>query len=147
MDADLTHNPSFIKKMLKIINSKKYSVVTTSRFILEEALKSWPMYRKLLTKTRYYLVMFLLRTKLDSSGAFRTYDLNKIKKKHLMLADTNSYFFLIESLFYLEKMGYQIFEIGTILPFRIYGSSKMRIQDIFMSFFNLIKLKLKFIIS
>lgn len=63
-----------------------------------------------------------------------------------MLTNNNSYFFMIESLFYLEKIGYQIFEIGTFLPFRIYGSSKMRIQDIFMSFFNLIKLRLKFII-
>ena len=141
MDADLTHNPIMIKNMLKIISSKKYSIINTSRFIKKNSLEGWPLSRKLLTYIRFYLVKILLSTKFDSSGGFRCYNLKKIKSK-LLLAKNNSYFFLIESLFYYEQLKYKIQEIPIVLPYRLYGSSKMRLKDIFDSFLNLIKLKL-----
>lgn len=143
MDADLTHNPIMIKNMLKIISSKKYSIINTSRFIKKNSLEGWPLSRKLLTYIRFYLVKILLSTKFDSSGGFRCYNLKKIKSK-LLLAKNNSYFFLIESLFYLEKLGFKITEISITLPYRLYGSSKMRVRDIIDSLLNLFKLRFKF---
>ena len=143
MDADLTHNPIMIKNMLKIISSKKYSIINTSRFIKKNSLEGWPLSRKLLTYIRFYLVKILLSTKFDSSGGFRCYNLKKIKSK-LLLAKNNSYFFLIESLFYLEKSGFKITEISITLPYRLYGSSKMRVRDIIDSLLNLFKLRIKF---
>ena len=142
MDADLTHNPLYIKKMLRIIKNKNFSIINTSRFILNNSIQDWPILRKLLTKFRYYLVKIILGTKLDSSGGFRCYNLSQIKRKHFFISKNNSYFFLIESLFFFEKKNYKIFEISLTLPFRLYGSSKMNIKDIFSSFVNLIKLKL-----
>ena len=65
---------------------------------------------KIITKIRYHLVKIILNTSLDSSGGFRCYAISKIKKKDILLADNNGYFFLIESLFYLERMNYKIIE-------------------------------------
>ena len=143
MDADLTHDPIMIKNMLKIISFRKYSIINTSRFIKKNSLKGWPLSRKLLTYLRFYLVKIFLGTKFDSSCVFRCYNLKKIKLK-LIIASNNSYFFLIESLFYLEKLGFKITEIPITLPYRLYGSSKMRVRDMIESLLNLIKLRFKY---
>lgn len=143
IDADLTHDPINIKKMLKIVSTNKFSIINTSRFMENNSLKDWPLLRIVITKIRYYLVSFLLGTKMDSSGGFRCYNLKKINKNDLFLSKNNSYFFLIESLFYFEKKKYLIKEIPIILPYRLYGSSKMKITDIFFSLLDLLDLKLK----
>jgi dolichol-phosphate mannosyltransferase len=142
IDADMTHNPLLIKKMLTILKRKKFDIISSSRFLLDGALKNWPITRKSLTKIRYFLVKLVLNTSLDSSGGFRCYNLKNIRTEHLFLAKNNSYFFLIESLYYLEKLKYKIYEIPIILPYRSYGSSKMQIKDIFFSLINLFKLRL-----
>jgi len=142
LDADMTHDPLLIKKMSSLLIKKEFEIISTSRFKLKNSLKSWPMIRVFITKLRYYLVCFLLNTNYDSSGGFRLYDLRKIKFKHLLMSRNNSYFFLIESLFFLEKLNYKIFEIPIILPYRLYGSSKMKLTDIFSSLLNLIKLRI-----
>ena len=141
IDADLTHNPIYIKKMFSVLDLNNVAIINTSRFLQKDSLKSWPLIRILITKLRFLMVNLLLNTKLDSSGGFRLYNLRKIKKNHFFLSKNNSYFFLIESLYFFEKFNYIIKEIPVVLPFRLYGSSKMRIRDIFDSLLNLIKLK------
>jgi len=141
MDCDRTHNPFYLKKMLKVIKNN-YSIVNTNRFRSLNSLKDWSYLRKILTIFRYLLVKTLLRTNFDSSGGFRLYNLRKIKFKHFFISKNNSYFFLIESLYYFEKLNYKIFEIPIVLKKRTYEKSKMSIKDIFFSFFFLIKLTL-----
>ena len=62
--------------------------------------------------------------------------------KDILLANNNGYFFLIESLFYLEKLNYKIIEIHSNLKYRSSGQSKMRPIDIFSALINLFKLSL-----
>ena len=144
MDADGTHNPKKISLMINIIKSGKYDIVSTNRFFIKSSTKKWPLSRLLLTKIRYYLVSFLLKTKIDSSGNFRCFNLNKIKKKHLLLSKNNSYFFLIESFYYLERLKYKILEIPIVLNPRVFDNSKMKFKHVLLSFFSLIKLSLKY---
>jgi len=141
MDADGTHNPVNIRKMLKIINTKKFDIINTNRFITKESLQDWPLVRKTITYSRYYLVKFILNTNYDSSGGFRCYNLKNIKKKHFWLTKNINYFFLIESLFLFEKLNYKIFEISNKLKFRSANKSKMKISHIIESLWCLIKLR------
>ena len=138
MDCDGTHEPKSIKTMFKDI--KKYNLIMTTRFKYKNSLKDWPFKRILITRMRYYLVSFLLGTKLDSSGGFRLYDLNKIKIKDIFLAKDNNYNFLWESAFILELKKYKIKEIPIILQSRTFGSSKMSFKDIFHGLFYLLKI-------
>jgi len=142
MDCDRTHDPIYLKKMLNIAK-KNYSIINTNRFKNSEALKNWSLLRKILTKLRFFLVKISLKTSLDSSGGFRLYNLDKINFKHLFLSKNDSYFFLIESLYYFEKLNYKIYEIPVILNQRSYETSKMSIKDIIYSFFFLVKLSFK----
>jgi dolichol-phosphate mannosyltransferase len=141
MDADGTHDPKKITRMIKIIKTKKYDIVSTNRFYHNESLKKWSFYRIFLTKLRYYIVRILLNTNLDSSGNFRAYNLTKIKSKHFFLSKNKSYFYLIESLFYLEKLNYKIVEIPIILHPRTFDTSKMRFKHILASLISLLKLR------
>ena len=141
MDADGTHDPKIINIFLKTLNKRKVDIISTNRFFLANSIKKWPLIRIIITKLRYELVKLILRTKLDSSGNFRCYNLNNIKKNDLFISKNNSYFFLIESLFYLEKLKYKIIEIPLYMNPRSFGSSKMRFKHVLLSFLSLIKLK------
>jgi len=142
MDADGTHDPKYIKKLL--IHTKKYDLVITNRFINKNSIKDWPLSRKLLTKVRFYLINFLLNFNFDSSGAYRCINTNHVKLKDILLAKDNSYSFFWESIYHLNKKKYSIKEIAVDLPYRKVGSSKMKIKDILSS---LIYLQKYFIIN
>lgn len=145
IDADGTHDPKLIIKMLKIMNRKLKTlhIVNTNRFLNKTSLNDWPVIRLFITKVRFILVKLFLRTNLDSSGGFRLYNLNLIDRKHFFLSKNDDYFYLIESLFYFEKLGYSIHEIPIKLKFRDYGSSKMKFYHVFESFIKLLQLSLK----
>ncbi len=142
MDADRTHNPLEIHKMLKVLKRNNADVIITSRFLKKSSLEDWPILRKIITKIRYYLVRIILNTSLDSSGGFRCYNISNIKKEDILFAKNNGYFFLIESLFYLEKLNYKIIEIHSNLKYRSSGQSKMRLVDILSALVNLFRLSL-----
>lgn len=141
MDSDGTHNPINIRKMLNIINSKNFDIINTNRFLIKASLQDWPFTRKTITYFRYYLVKFILNTSFDSSGGFRCYNIKNISKSHFFLTKNLNYFFLIESLFFFERLNYKIFEIPNKLRFRSANKSKMRIKHIVESLFCLIKLR------
>jgi dolichol-phosphate mannosyltransferase len=147
MDADGTHDPKLIKYMVKQIKNRNFEIISTNRFLLKNSMKYWPLHRILLTKVRYYLVSFFLNTKLDSSGGFRAYNLRKIKYKDFFISKNNSYFFLIESLFYFEKLKYKIKELPIKLNPRAYEKSKMKLKHIFSSLINLGILKINSIFN
>jgi len=142
MDADGTHDPKKINKMIKIIKSNNYDIISTNRFTKKNSIIKWSLYRIFLTKIRYYLVKILLQTNLDSSGNFRCYNLRTIRKEHLFLSKNKSYFFLIESLFFLEKLKYKIAEIDITLHPRTFDKSKMKLKHIVSSFIDLLKLRI-----
>lgn len=131
MDADGTHNPKYIPILLR--HNKNNPIVITNRFLSKNSIIDWPFSRRLLTKIRYHLINVTLNICYDTSGAFRCYNLNIVKKKDILAAIDNGYSFFWESIFLLHKKKYKIYEIPVDLPFRKLGSSKMKISDILNS--------------
>jgi dolichol-phosphate mannosyltransferase len=128
MDSDGTHNPKYIKRFLNLI--KGYDLITTTRFSNKKSLQSWPLFRILLTNIRHQIIKFFLGISIDSSGAFRCYNLDNIKSKDILSAKDDGYSFFWESIFILFKKKYLIHEIPIELPYRSVGSSKMKLTDI-----------------
>ena len=142
MDCDGTHDPLYINKMIKLLASKKIDLVSTNRFLNKNSLDDWSLWRKKLTTLRHYVIKLLLNIKFDSSGAFRCYDIKKIKLQDILIAENDSYSFFWESIFILSKK-YEIREIPIKLPGRLSGSSKMRFIDIFSAVIYLLKVFFK----
>lgn len=136
MDCDGTHDPIYINKMLKVIKDRNTQLVSTNRFLKEKSLSDWSACRKILTKTRHFLIRQMLNIQFDSSGAFRCYSVKEINIKDILKAKNDSYSFFWESMFFLSKK-YQISEISINLPGRLSGSSKMKITDILKAFLYL----------
>ena len=141
MDSDGTHDPKYIKKFL--LKIKKFDFITTSRFKNKNSLRSWPLIRILLTNVRHQMIKFFLGMSFDASGAYRCYNLKKIKRNDILLAKDNGYSFFWESIFILYKKNYSIFEVPIVLPYRKIGSSKMKVSDILYAFIYLIKISFK----
>lgn len=142
MDCDGTHNPIYINRMIKLLYSQKIDLVSTNRFLQKNSLDDWSLWRKKLTTFRHYLIKLLLNIEFDSSGAFRCYNIKKIKLQDILKAKNKSYSFFWESIFILSKK-YEIKEIPIKLPGRLSGSSKMRLSDIFSAIIYLFKIFFK----
>jgi len=142
MDCDGTHNPIYINRMIKLLSSQKIDLVSTNRFLQINSLDDWSLWRKKLTTLRHYVIKLLLNIEFDSSGAFRCYNIKKIKLKDILNAKNDSYSFFWESIFFLSKK-YEIREIPIKLPGRLSGSSKMRFKDIFAAVIYLFKIFFK----
>jgi dolichol-phosphate mannosyltransferase len=142
MDSDGTHDPIYIKKMLNLL--KKSDIVITNRFLIKKSLKGFGFFRILITKIRYYLVWFLLGSKLDGSGGFRIYDFNKTKIKDIIESKALDYNFLWQSIFLLERKKYKISEIPITLKKRTLGSSKMTLINLLYGVSELIKFFIKY---
>jgi dolichol-phosphate mannosyltransferase len=131
MDADFTHSPSYIPKLME--KGGLYAIVVTSRYLKKEGLEDWNLFRKTLTLFGHFLTKYVLGLKYDASGAFRLYNLKTINGKAFQKVVSNGYSFFFESLFILNFNNYSIFEIPIVLSARTYGSSKMKISDAFTS--------------
>jgi dolichol-phosphate mannosyltransferase len=142
MDADGTHDPKYINKFIYL--TKNYNIVSTTRFSRNKnLLNDWPFYRIFLTNVRHFLVSFFLNFPLDASGAFRCFDLKKVKLKDIMEAKDDGYSFFWESLFILHKKKFKIYEQKITLPYRSSGSSKMQLYDIFYALMYLLYISIK----
>ncbi len=135
MDCDGTHDPSYLNRLIKLLN--KSEIISTNRFMKKNALKGWSAWRIFLTSLRHNLIKFLLGIQYDSSGAFRCYDVQKVKLRDILLAKDNGYSFFWESIYILHKKNYKISEIPINLPSRLTGNSKMKFKDIFYALFYL----------
>lgn len=141
MDSDLTHNPKLIPKMIKF--SKKYDLVQTNRFLNKNSIKSWPLYRQILTKIRYILLYILLGIRCDSSGAFRCYNFNTMNSKLIFYAKNNSYSFFWETIYIFTKEECKIKELSITQKYRVVGSSKLALKDWFHGLYYLFVIFIK----
>jgi len=131
MDCDFTHSPDYIIDFIK--NSHHYDMIIGSRYLKNDSLKTWNLYRKSLTRLGHYCTTHLLNMPYDATGAFRLYYLKRIPQGVFNLIGSNSYSFFFESLFVLHLNKFTIHEFPISLPSRIYGDSKMTFSDIFIS--------------
>ena len=134
MDCDGTHNPKYINYMIKKLDN--FDIVITNRFIKKDSLKDWNIFRRLITFIRHVFVCLIFDTNLDSSGAFRVYNCQKIKLIDILKAKSDGYSFFTESTITLNKK-YKIGQIPILLPKRYSGRSKMRLIDLIVGFLNI----------
>ena len=131
MDADGTHDSEYLKPLIEGLEN--YDIVITNRFLEKNLLINWPLFRIFLTRTRHILISLFLSMSYDASGAFRCINCEKVTLSDLILAKNNSYAYFWESIFILHKKKYRINQIPICLPYRIIGSSKMTVKDVFVS--------------
>jgi dolichol-phosphate mannosyltransferase len=127
MDCDFTHPPELIMDLIK--NSHEADIVVGSRYVLDNSLEGWNLYRKSLALLGHFLTKVLLKMPYDATGAFRLYRLERVPVEGFDLVTSKGYSFFFESLFIFNLNKFKIRESAIKTPIRAYGHSKMRILD------------------
>ena len=145
MDSDFAHDPKYIPQLLKRIG--KSDLVIGSRHLKKNSTPNWAWFRLFLNKGAYFVSNLLFNHKLDSTNAFRCYNLKKIDKKFISHCKSNDYDFFFTSLTILNLKKYKILQLPMIIRGRTAGNSKMQIKHMFKSIYMMFCLfyKIKFI--
>jgi dolichol-phosphate mannosyltransferase len=141
MDGDFSHSPTDVPRLLAA--AEKADVAVGSRWIAENSLPGWNIYRRFMTALGHALTKYVLGIPHDASGAFRAYRLDKIEKETFAEVESTGYSFFFESMFILKRKGHSFGEIPIVLPARTYGNSKMGLRDVWHSGTFIFQLRLK----
>ncbi len=140
MDADFTHNPKYVKQMLKL--NETYPVIVGSRHIKKDSIQTWPLFRKFLTSLAFFVSKNLLNISFDSTSAFRSYNLKMIDQGIFNNIKSQRYSFFVETSFILNKK-LNVKAIPIEMPIRFAEKSKMNIVDAFTTSFLILKIFFK----
>jgi dolichol-phosphate mannosyltransferase len=128
LDCDFTHSPSLIPRFLE--RSRTADAVVGSRYLEIDSLPGWSLPRRVLTRLGHVLTKNMLGVSQDATGAFRVYNLTSIPRDIFDLVHSRGYAFFFESMLVLQRNGLAIAELPIKLPARMFGSSKMTVQEI-----------------
>lgn len=124
MDADFSHDPSYLPQMLNLINN--YDAVIGSRYIKGGGIEGWESWRKILSGFGNFYFRLLTRLPIfDCSGGFNTYRIDTLRKINLEKINSSGYAFLVELKYYLWKAGARFKELPITFRNRKEGESKI----------------------
>jgi dolichol-phosphate mannosyltransferase len=148
MDADFSHNPDDLPRLLKGCKDENAGLVIGSRYVTGVNVVNWPMSRVIMSYYASAYVRLIRGMSIrDSTAGFVCYtrdtllaiDLDKIKFK--------GYAFQIEMKFKVFLKKIKILEVPIIFTDRTLGTSKMSKKIFKEAFFGVIELKLKSIFN
>jgi len=131
MDCDFTHSPADVLRLVQA--SEGYDVTVGSRYMADNSLPGWNLFRRSLTGLGHFLTSRLLNLKYDATGALRVYNLKTIPRGLFGMVVSRGYSFFFESLFLIVRNGLKVREVPIVLPARTYGHSKMSLREMFRS--------------
>ena len=124
IDADLSHNPDDILRMVEM--SKSSDLVIGSRYIGGVNVINWPMRRLLLSYFANLYSNCLIRFPIkDSTGGFKCFHRKVLESIDLKTINSQGYSFQIEMNFLACVKGFKIQEIPIVFTDRTVGESKM----------------------
>ncbi len=142
MDADFSHNPEDIPRFLEEINGCGCDLVIGSRYVTGVNVVNWPLSRLFLSygANLYTRIITGMPIK-DSTGGFKCFKAEALKKIDLSKVKSNGYGFQIEMNYRMWKSGAKIKELPIIFIDRRSGYSKMNKKIIYEAIFLVWKLK------
>ena len=124
IDADLSHNPDDIPRMVEM--SKSADLVIGSRYIDGVNVVNWPMRRLLLSYgANLYAKIFIRFPIKDSTGGFKCFKRDVLESIDLSKIYSEGYSFQIEMNFLTWIKGFKVLEIPIVFTDRTVGESKM----------------------
>lgn len=132
MDADLSHHPKFIPKMIELQKSNDFDVVSGTRYSGKEAgVYGWDLKRKVISRGANYLTQVLLRPRAsDLTGSFRLYK-KSVLQTLVESCVSKGYVFQMEMIVRARQHGFTIGEVPITFVDRVYGESKLGGNEIF----------------
>ena len=142
MDADLSHQPSYLPEFLKAINNA--DLILGSRYLKGGGVSIWGILRRLISRFGNIYARFVLDLPYhDLTGGFKCFRRLVLEKINLDQLSSVGYNFQIEITYLAHQAGFRIKEIPIIFVERASGQSKFNFKIIFESFWKVLILRLK----
>ena len=146
MDADLSHNPKDIVRLIQ--ESSDYDLVVGSRYLDGFNVVNWPLRRLLLSYLANVYARLLTGVPIyDLTGGFKCFNINVLKMLNLEEVSSEGYSFQIEMNYLSWVNDSKIKEVSIIFTDRTVGQSKMSKKIILEAVFMVPKIMFERIFS
>jgi dolichol-phosphate mannosyltransferase len=124
MDADFSHNPTFLPTMLSLLN--EHDFVIGSRYVPGGGTVNWGLMRKIISRGGSLYARLMLGAPIrDFTGGFNGWNRKVLESIDLQTMEAGGYSFQIELKYRAFKKGFQSKEFPIIFEDRRVGKSKM----------------------
>jgi dolichol-phosphate mannosyltransferase len=142
MDADFSHNPDEIPRMLE--RAQKFDLVIGSRYTNGVRVINWPIRRLLLSYSANVYTRIITGMPIkDATGGFKCFRRAVLESIDLSRVKSNGYAFQIEMNFKAFTKGFKLVEHPIIFADRTVGESKMSRKIVYEAVFMVWKLKMR----
>ena len=142
MDADLSHNPDDILRLINEADSA--DLIIGSRYIQGVNVINWPMRRLLLSYFANLYARLLIRFPVkDSTGGYKCFRREVLESIDLTQIRSEGYSFQIEMNFLAWIKGFKLSEIPIVFTDRTVGESKMNRTIVIEAVYMVPKLLIK----
>jgi dolichol-phosphate mannosyltransferase len=143
MDADFSHDPNDLPKLLKACSEDNADLAIGSRYSNGVNVVNWPMSRVLLSYFASKYVRLITRMPIhDTTAGFKCYRRSVLEAIDFHKIRFTGYAFQIEMKFRSWKQGFKLKEVPVIFTDRKLGESKMSSGIIREAIFGVILLKI-----
>ena len=143
MDADFSHDPNDLPRLLEACSQEGYDVAIGSRYVSGVNVVNWPMGRVLMSYFASKYVHLITGLPIhDTTAGFKCYRRQVLETIELDKIHFKGYAFQIEMKFTAYKCGFRIKEVPVIFVNRRLGTSKMSGGIFSEAFFGVIRLKI-----
>jgi dolichol-phosphate mannosyltransferase len=140
MDADFSHRPEDLKRLLETI--PEYDFVVGSRWVPGGQTVNWGFGRKLISRGGSFYARQILRFPVrDFTGGFNAWKAGTLSNLGLDKVRSEGYSFQIELKYRALKLGFRGKEVPIIFEDRRVGQSKMSSRIVFEAFFRVWSLR------
>ncbi|KAL2159449.1 hypothetical protein VTH06DRAFT_2454 [Thermothelomyces fergusii] len=130
MDADFSHHPKFIPRMIALQRERGYDIVTGTRYAGDGGVYGWDLKRKLTSKGANIFADTVLRPGVsDLTGSFRLYK-RAVLEKLFESTDARGFTMQMALAVTAKAKGYSIGEVPISFVDRVYGDSKLGGEEI-----------------
>ena len=144
MDADFSHDPNDLIRLLAACKEEDYDFSIGSRYIKGGNVKNWPRTRWLMSYFASVYVRIILFVNIkDTTAGFKCYKRAVIEKIDLDNIWFVGYAFQIEMKYSALQLGFKAKEVPITFTDRILGESKMNMSIFKEAFWGVIKLRKK----
>ena len=144
MDADLSHNPKDIKRILEPMLINDYDMSIGSRYIKGINVVNWPLSRIILSYTASIYVRIITKMKIqDSTSGYVCYKKTVLESINLDSINFSGYAFQIEMKYKTYLKNFKIIEVPIVFTDRKYGLSKLNGSIISEAIFGVLSMRIK----
>jgi len=145
MDADFSHNPKDLIRLLNACKKDGYDMSIGSRYVKGGKVVNWPFNRWLMSYfASFYVRMVLWINIKDTTAGFKCYSRKVLETIDLDNVWFVGYAFQIEMKYSTLKHGFKVKEVPVTFIDRVYGESKMNMGIFKEAFVGVFKLRKKF---